>query len=122
MRDDSASVDFDRAVQGHDGELIGEVADRIELMQIISQKLLYFGRQVVGAPLDRLALRHSSITHVSTETVDCINLVFRELAQECAYRDLASSDSAIPYHDLTEQVISGGQSIRAHTEIDDKAR
>jgi hypothetical protein len=37
MSNHPARIDFDRAVQGHNGELIGEIGDRIEFMQVISQ-------------------------------------------------------------------------------------
>lgn len=87
-------------MQGDYGELIGELRDHFEFIQIVSHKLLDFGRQIIGTLLDRAPLRSGGTVDVSEETVDRIHLVFRKLAEEGAYMSFASWSSTLSRHDF----------------------
>src|SRR5262249_14811353 len=95
---DLARIDLDYAVQCHYGELIGKIRNRVEFMQIVSQKFLKFGRQVIGTALDRTPFRGSSIVDVCSETVDCLHLACREPAQVGAHSKFRNP--AFSCHDL----------------------
>src|SRR5258708_3236009 len=111
MNHDPTSSELYDAVQGDYSELVGEIGDLIEFNQIVSQQLLHFGRQLIGTLLDRVPFSGSSISDVSSETIDCVHLVCCYSAEEgpsstgSAYREFAFS-----CHDFGRSVICRGRS------------